>query len=32
MKVLDANFLVDYLDGDPAAKRFYETEGGDREV
>ena len=32
MRVLDANFLIDYLNGKPAAKRFYESKGGDREV
>lgn len=32
MRVLDANFLIDYLNGEPAAKRFYEAKGGDREV
>jgi len=32
MKVLDANFLIDYLNGDPAAERYYEANEGDREV
>ncbi|MUW13657.1 PIN domain-containing protein [Halorubrum sp. CBA1125] len=32
MKVLDANFLIDYLNGDPAAKRFYEANDGADEV
>lgn len=32
MKVLDANFLIDYLNGDPAAERYYEANDGDREV
>ena len=31
MKVLDANFLIDYLDGDGATKEFYEASGGDDE-
>lgn len=28
MRVLDANFLVDYLAGAPAAERYYEGNGG----
>lgn len=32
MRVLDANYLTDYLNGESAAKRFYEAKGGDREV
>ncbi|ELY48862.1 PIN domain-containing protein [Natronolimnohabitans innermongolicus] len=31
MKVLDANFLIDYLNGEPATKEFYEANGGDDE-
>jgi predicted nucleic acid-binding protein len=31
MKVLDATFLIDYLDGLPATKAFYETSGGEGE-
>lgn len=31
MKVLDANFLIDYLNGVDATKNFYETNGGDDE-
>lgn len=31
MKVLDANFLIDYLNGHPATKSFYEASGGDAE-
>lgn len=29
MKVLDATFLIDYLDGDDATKSFYEANGAD---
>lgn len=29
MKVLDANFLIDYLEGVTATKKFYETHGGE---
>jgi len=32
MRVLDANFLIDYLNGDPAAARYYEANDGDREA
>ncbi|WP_128904002.1 PIN domain-containing protein [Halorubrum amylolyticum] len=32
MKVLDANYLIDYLNGKPAARRFYEANDGDNEV
>lgn len=32
MRVLDANFLIDYLDGVPATKEFYERQGGADEV
>ncbi|GAA0725312.1 putative nucleic acid-binding protein [Halorubrum trapanicum] len=32
MKVLDANFLIDYLNGEPAVERYYEANDGDREV
>ena len=32
MKVLDANFLIDYLNGTAAAKSFYEGSGGDDEL
>lgn len=28
MKVLDANFLIDYLGGDPAVGAYYEENGG----
>lgn len=28
MKVLDANFLIDYLDGREATREFYEVSGG----
>lgn len=28
MKVLDANFLIDYLAGDEATREFYEAHGG----
>lgn len=31
MKVLDASFLIDYLQGDPATKEFYEAAGGETE-
>ena len=31
MKVLDANFLIDYLAGDEATKEFYEANGGKSE-
>lgn len=30
MKVLDATFLIDYLDGRPATREFYEEHGGDQ--
>ncbi len=29
MKVLDASFLIDYLDGVDATREFYESAGGD---
>lgn len=32
MKVVDANFLIDYLDGVPATQTFYEANGADDEV
>lgn len=32
MKVLDATFLIDYLNGDPAAEAYYEANGGSEEV
>jgi len=32
MRVLDANFLIDYLGGDPAAKAYYEANGGSDEL
>jgi predicted nucleic acid-binding protein len=32
MRVLDANFLIDYLSGLPAAETYYESNGGDEEV
>jgi predicted nucleic acid-binding protein len=31
MKVLDASFLIDYLNGVDATKEFYEANGGDSE-
>jgi len=31
MKVLDASFLIDYLQGDEATKECYEANGGDAE-
>lgn len=31
MKVLDANFLIDYLDGKEATREFYEASGGEAE-
>lgn len=31
MKVLDANFLIDYLNGDETTKTFYEANGGNAE-
>jgi PIN domain. len=31
MKILDANFLIDYLAGIEATKEFYETNGGGSE-
>lgn len=31
MKVLDATFLIDYLDGVEATKEFYETAGAENE-
>lgn len=31
MKVLDATFLIDYLDGVEATKAFYEANGGNNE-
>lgn len=31
MKVLDASFLIDYLEGVDATKTFYEANGGDSE-
>lgn len=30
MKVLDATFLIDYLDGVEATRRFYEEHGGEQ--
>ena len=30
MKVLDATFLIDYLDGVEATRQFYEDNGGDQ--
>lgn len=32
MRVLDANFLIDYLSGVPATKEYYETNGGADQV
>jgi predicted nucleic acid-binding protein len=29
MRVLDANFLIDYLNGHPATETYYESNGGD---
>lgn len=31
MKVLDANFLIDYLEGDEGTREFYEANGGESE-
>jgi predicted nucleic acid-binding protein len=31
MKILDATFLIDYLDGVEATKQFYEASGGENE-
>mgnify|MGYP000748229157 CR=1 FL=1 len=31
MKILDATFLIDYLDGVEATKEFYEASGGENE-
>ena len=31
MKVLDATFLIDYLDGVEATKEFYEASGAENE-
>ena len=31
MTVLDANYLIDYLNGEPATKEFYEEHGGREE-
>jgi len=32
MRVLDANYLIDYLSGHAAAETYYESNGGDEEV
>jgi len=32
MKVLDANFLIDYLNGDADAEAYYEANGADEEL
>jgi len=32
MRVLDANFLIDYLDGEPATEAYYEDHGAGAEV
>jgi predicted nucleic acid-binding protein len=32
MRVIDANFLIDYLNGDPDAEVYYESNGGDKEL
>ena len=32
MRVLDANFLIDYLSGHPATKTYYESNGGEEEL
>jgi predicted nucleic acid-binding protein len=32
MRVLDANFLIDYLNGYPATETYYESNGGDTEL
>ena len=31
MKILDGSFCIDYLNGDPATKPFYEANGSDSE-
>ncbi|GCF14344.1 hypothetical protein Harman_22790 [Haloarcula mannanilytica] len=32
MKVLDTNFLIDYLSGHPATETYYESNGGGEEL
>jgi predicted nucleic acid-binding protein len=32
MRVLDANFLIDYLNGTPAAEAYYKANGGSDQV
>jgi predicted nucleic acid-binding protein len=32
MRVLDANVLIDYLNGDPDVEAYYESNGGDKEL
>ncbi|WP_424003349.1 PIN domain-containing protein [Haloarcula salina] len=32
MRVLDANFLIDYLSGHPATETYYESNGGAEEL
>lgn len=32
MRVLDANFLIDYLGGHPATETYYEANGGEEEL
>ncbi|MFB6121938.1 MAG: PIN domain-containing protein [Haloferacaceae archaeon] len=32
MRVLDANYLLGYLNGDPDAEAYYESNGGDKEL
>lgn len=32
MRVLDANFLIDYLSGHPATETYYESNGGEEEL
>ena len=32
MRVLDANFLIDYLNGDPDTEAYYEANGADEQL
>jgi len=32
MRVLDSNFLIDYLSGHPATETYYESNGGEEEL
>jgi len=32
MRVLDANFLIDYLSGHPATETYYKSNGGEEEL